>query len=196
MKTALLHIRGLFDSDPNGDWCGARARAEDLANRKELALFSRNWDDSEVEHVVDWLRQCGYDWIALTGHSHGAWRVGEIAKWYEKAPLDFIGLLDYCPFLDPFAQMGPPLLFPPAAKYGYAVWQHNATPTGCKFNARQNVICEDATGWTAPKLGHVDFPMFDLASIAGDARVWASLEKQLDLARDKVADFVDLQTGH
>ncbi len=176
MKGCIIHIRGLGDTDVNGNWCGARVHVGTLAMQLGLYVVSANWNDKDAMLLIDHAREQGMQSVALTGHSHGAWRAGEIAGRYGPEAFDYLALLDYCPFLNPAAQLGPPLLFPLAARAGFAVWQHNSMPTGCKFfSSNLRVECEDATVWREPKLGHIDFPEFGMSSIAGDTRVWSAI---------------------
>lgn len=194
MSKVWLHLRGLNDTDPDGTWCGARWPAEAIAAKYGIALTSGNWDQSDMGGIFMRLLASN-EWVALTGHSHGAWKAVELANAHKKPVMfKFLGLIDYCPFLNPFQQLGPPLPFPDASEYGYTVWQHNSAPTGCKFAPAPNVLCVDATAWTEPRLGHIDFPGFGLASIAGDARVWAQMDMQMAEALQS-ADVSTLATG-
>lgn len=147
-----------------------------------LYVIDANWDDKDADLLIDRAREEGAQFVAVTGHSHGAWRAGEIAKRYGPEAFDFLGLIDYCPFLDPVRWIGPPLDFPAAARSGYAVWQHNSAPTGCEFTPRFRVACDDSTAWRGPKLGHIDYP--GMSSIAGDQRVWDKIEALLSDALD------------
>lgn len=185
MKSCIIHLRGLWDTDEAGSWCGAKQHVQALAAKYDLKIIPGNWNDAGINHVVDLARQAGFQFVALGGHSHGSWEVGEIQKRYGAEAIDFVYRVDNCPFLDPGAQFGDPIEFPASATFGYACWQHNSEPAGVKYLPSKRVVAVDATAWRGPKLGHIDFPNLGLSSIAGDSRVWYgadSIEQQLKAA--------------
>lgn len=198
MSVCIFHISGLTShpEDLSDALCGARDHVIALADKYAATKVFYAWNDQTAAYVMlKALIKSGVQ-VLLSGHSHGAWRARVFLEQLKQDlglrlfPNLAIALIDECPFGNPFECLPPPEDFPRGAAFSYACWQHQPDPEcwimpkGVDFYPRDTVTVDDVTGWTNPRLGHIDWKDWgnktDFRSIAGDDRVWARVAECYD----------------
>ena len=177
----LLYHAGLGD-DPAGPCCGARPFLEQWAKDTGFDLQIVRWDEPRngplYQALLDRIRFG--EALRVGGHSHGAWRARQELVGGALLIPSLTFFIDVCPWGNPFEELAAEA-FPANALRGYACWQSHVRPfmpNGVKFLPRDGITLDDCTSWVAPQVGHIAWhcPFTpDLASIAGDARVWTRI---------------------